>query len=229
MVVTVWTDGSALDNPRGAMGWAWADSAGKSDSGGAAVGTNQIGELTAVFMALMAHPTGRLKIVSDSQYVINVAEKWSKGWQRRGWRLGSGGEVKNLPLVKGIRRLLDDRADPVEFRWTKGHAGNAGNEFVDDLARSYATRRQRGEGRDRMPPEGTQTLAESTVVQTGEYEKRPTRTLKHMPGASERGHWKMVSDSPHGRGARRGGGRSTGRGRGATSGRKRSGDGRRSR
>ena len=217
--VTVWTDGSALHNPRGAMGWAWEDSEGRRDAGGAAAGTNQIGELTAVFMALMAHPTGDLKIVTDSMYVMNVAEKWSKSWQRRGWKLGSGEPVKNLPLVKGIRRLLDDRERPVKFQWTKGHAGNAGNEAVDDAARSYAVRCQEGTAPDRMPPEGLQTLRESVVVQTGEYEKRTTRTLKHVPGASPRGHWKMVSDKPDRKGKKNkgsGDGRSGGRRRGST-------------
>lgn len=216
--VTVWTDGSALHNPRGAMGWAWEDSEGRRDAGGAAAGTNQIGELTAVFMALMAHPTGELKIVTDSMYVMNVAEKWSKGWQRRGWKLGSGEPVKNLPLVKGIRRLLDDRERPVEFQWTKGHAGDAGNEAVDDAARGYAVRCQEGKAADRMPPEGLQTLRESVVVQTGEYEKHTARTLKHVPGASPRGHWKMVSDRPDkkGKDRGRGNGRSGGRRRGPT-------------
>lgn len=217
--VTVWTDGSALHNPRGAMGWAWEDSEGRRDAGGAAVGTNQIGELTAVFMALMAHPTGELKIVTDSMYVKNVAEKWSKGWQRRGWKLGSGEPVKNLPLVKGIRRLLDGRESPVEFQWTKGHAGNAGNEAVDDAARSYAVRCQEGKAADRMPPEGLQTLKESVVVQTGEYEKRPSRTLRHVPGASPRGHWKMVTDRPDKKGKgdrRRGAGGTGGKRRGST-------------
>lgn len=216
--VTVWTDGSALHNPRGAMGWAWEDSEGRRDAGGAAAGTNQIGELTAVFMALMAHPTGELKIVTDSMYVMNVAEKWSKGWQRRGWKLGSGEPVKNLPLVKGIRRLLDARERPVKFQWTKGHAGDAGNEAVDDAARGYAVRCQEGKAADRMPPEGLQTLRESVVVQTGEYEKHTARTLKHVPGASPRGHWKMVSDRPDKKGKDRGRGdsRSGGRRRGST-------------
>lgn len=194
---TVWTDGSALDNPRGAMGWAWADDKGKRDAGGAAMGTNQIGELTAVFMALMAHPNGSLKIVSDSQYVINVCEKWSKSWKRNDWTLRSGEKVKNLPLVKAIRRILDTREGKVYFEWTKGHAGNTGNEIVDELARTYAIQCQHGKANDRMPPEGQQTLEESTVVQTGQYEKRKTRTLNHRPGDSPKGHWRMVTDKPH--------------------------------
>ena len=57
MTITVSTDGSALGNPNGPMGWAWADheqnTGGKPghkhddhgyDAGGATNGTNQIGE-----------------------------------------------------------------------------------------------------------------------------------------------------------------------------------------
>ena len=56
MTITVSTDGSALGNPNGPMGWAWADHAphaggrpghehpGDCDAGGATNGTNQIGE-----------------------------------------------------------------------------------------------------------------------------------------------------------------------------------------
>ena len=64
--VTVSTDGSALDNPNGPMGWAWAEHSGgsaspasstgsSSDCGGASNGTNQIGELCAVLQALRTH------------------------------------------------------------------------------------------------------------------------------------------------------------------------------
>ena len=70
MTITVSTDGSALGNPNGPMGWAWADHelnmahsgghehGGDCDAGGATNGTNQIGELCAVLEALR-RPYGR--------------------------------------------------------------------------------------------------------------------------------------------------------------------------
>ena len=78
MTITVSTDGSALRNPNGPMGWAWADHtegardehahAGDCAAGGATNGTNQIGELCAVLEALRAHPGSEpLVIESDSQ------------------------------------------------------------------------------------------------------------------------------------------------------------------
>ena len=87
MTITISTDGSALGNPNGPMGWAWADHAKNAggteghhhdergyDHGGATNGTNQIGELCAVLEALRAHPGAEpLLIESDSQYAINCS------------------------------------------------------------------------------------------------------------------------------------------------------------
>ena len=47
-MIIVSTDGSCLRNPGGAIGWAWVNHQGPSDSGGAASGTNQIAELRAL-------------------------------------------------------------------------------------------------------------------------------------------------------------------------------------
>ena len=89
MTITVSTDGSALGNPNGPMGWGWADhelaTGGKPghhhdsdcDAGGATNGTNQIGELCAVLEALRAHPGSEpLVIETDSQYAINCSTTW---------------------------------------------------------------------------------------------------------------------------------------------------------
>lgn len=193
----IWTDGSALKNPKGAMGWAWHDENGREDAGGAVVGTNQIGELTALYKALLAHPQGALHIISDSQYAINVAEKWSKGWKKNGWKTAMDEPVKNLPLVKAIRRLLDAREDPVCYEWVKGHNGNAGNERVDQLAHGYAMQRARGVGEDRMPIEGIKCLEYNDVVdadrmrreEVGERHQRYHSGLKLKEGETKKA-WK---------------------------------------
>lgn len=152
MTITVSTDGSALGNPNGPMGWAWADheqnAGGKPghkhddhgyDAGGATNGTNQIGELCAVLEALRAHPGPEpLLIESDSQYAINCSTKWVKGWKKNGWKNSQKKPVKNKELIQAIDREISQRPGPVDFRWVKGHAGNEGNELVDELARTYA-------------------------------------------------------------------------------------------
>ena len=151
MTITVSTDGSALGNPNGPMGWAWADHepaaggrpghehAGDCDAGGATNGTNQIGELCAVLEALRAHPGSEdLVIETDSQYAINCSTKWVQGWKRNGWKNSQKKPVKNADLIRAIDNEIAHRAGSVRFVWVKGHAGNAGNEKVDELARTYA-------------------------------------------------------------------------------------------
>ena len=115
MTITVSTDGSALGNPNGPMGWAWADHepaaggkpghehAGDCDAGGATNGTNQIGELCAVLEALRAHPGSEdLVIETDSQYAINCSTKWVQGWKRNGWKNSQKKPVKNADLIRAI-------------------------------------------------------------------------------------------------------------------------------
>ena len=168
------TDGSALGNPNGPMGWAWADHAKNAgaggapghehdehgyDAGGATNGTNQIGELCAVLMALRAHPGPQpLLIESDSQYAINCSTTWVKGWKRNGWKNSQKKPVKNAELIKAIDAEISRRPGPVKFKWVKGHAGNAGNELVDELARTYAGDCRSGARDGYLPIEGWQSL-----------------------------------------------------------------------
>ncbi|WP_245993082.1 ribonuclease H family protein [Xylanimonas allomyrinae] len=122
--------------PGGAIGWAWIDhEGGRFDSGGAASGTNQIAELTAVLRAVEAHPGSEpLLIESDSQYAIRCSSEWLEGWRRKGWRTASGSPVKNLELVRAIDAAITGRAGPVRFHWVRGHVGNPFNERADELA-----------------------------------------------------------------------------------------------
>ncbi|MCH4159236.1 MAG: ribonuclease HI [Bifidobacterium minimum] len=173
MTITVSTDGSALANPHGPMGWAWADHPHPQgekghdhphdhDAGGATNGTNQIGELCAVLEALRSHHGDEpLVIETDSQYAINCSTTWVRGWKRNGWRNKQGKPVKNDALIKAIDAELHSRPGKVSFVWVKGHAGNAGNEMVDDLARDYASSCRDGSRDGYLPKEGWQSLLAS--------------------------------------------------------------------
>lgn len=174
MTIIVSTDGSALGNPNGPMGWAWADHElgkahtaghdhdGDCDAGGATNGTNQIGELCAVLEAVRAHPgSEELRIETDSQYAINCSTKWVRGWKKNGWKNSQKKPVKNAPLIKAIDTAISQRPGPVAFHWVKGHAGNAGNEKVDDLAHTYSGDARSGVKDGYLPLEGWQSLLES--------------------------------------------------------------------
>ena len=161
--LVVSTDGSALSNPNGPMGWAWADhQGGDADAGGASNGTNQIGELCAVLQALRAHPGERpLVIETDSQYAINCSTTWVPGWKKKGWKNSQGKPVKNRPLIEAIDQEIQARSGSVRFVWVKGHAGDTFNEKVDTLARGYATAAGKGDREGCLPIEGWRSLLAS--------------------------------------------------------------------
>lgn len=78
-----------------------------------------------------------IHMVLDSQYVLNAITKhWISGWKRRGWkRRGwkrSAGDLANAELWQELDGLLN-RFSNLSYAWTKGHATNDGNLFVDDL------------------------------------------------------------------------------------------------
>ena len=137
-------DGSALSNP-GPAGWAWYVSDDIWAAGGWDHGTNNMGELMAVLDLLRstAHLNEPLRILCDSQYVINSLTKWLPGWKRKGWKKGDGKPVLNVELMKELDAALQGRK--VQFEWVKGHAGHSMNEAADERARAAATAFQRGE------------------------------------------------------------------------------------
>lgn len=161
--VTVSTDGSALGNPDGPMGWAWAEhDSERTDCGGAANGTNQIGELCAVLQALRTHRGScELVIESDSQYAIKCASEWIRNWKRNGWKNSKKEPVKNMQVIKAIDEEISNREGPVRFEWVKGHAGNRYNEKCDELARTYAQDVRSGKKTALLPKEGWDTLLHS--------------------------------------------------------------------
>ncbi len=69
----------------------------------------------------------------DSEYVVNAVTKgWLKSWQAKGWRKADKKPVMNIDLWQRLLPQLEEHN--IEFRWTKGHAGNPENERCDVLA-----------------------------------------------------------------------------------------------
>ncbi len=144
-------DGSSLSNP-GPAGWAWYISDDCWAAGGWRVGTNNMGELQAVLDLLRSTasvPDEPLRILCDSQYVINSVTKWMAGWKRKGWKKADGKPVLNLELLQAIDQALVGR--DVSFEWVKGHAGHEMNEAADARARAAATAYQQGTTVDAGP------------------------------------------------------------------------------
>ncbi|HJW00201.1 MAG TPA: ribonuclease HI family protein [Arthrobacter sp.] len=144
MTITAAADGSALGNP-GPAGWAWYVNDDCWRAGGWPHGTNNQGELMAVldlFRATAHIPDEDLRVLCDSQYVINSITKWMPGWKRKGWRKADGKPVLNVELLKELDREIAGRK--YTFEWVKGHAGHDLNEAADERARAAATAYQQG-------------------------------------------------------------------------------------
>ena len=132
----IFTDGACSGNP-GPGGWGalinGPDGA-RELTGGAAETTNNRMELQAAIEALKSLPDGSMvRLTTDSVYVKDGITGWIKNWKARGWKTAAKKPVKNVDLWQA----LDSEAQrhSVEWHWVKGHAGHAGNERADELAR----------------------------------------------------------------------------------------------
>lgn len=133
--VTIYTDGACKGNP-GPGGWGVLMIAGENRRelcGGEVATTNNRMELTAAIEALRAlkRPT-RVRLFTDSKYVMQGIETWIHGWKKNGWRTSDKKPVKNMDLWQALDALAAQQQ--IEWRWVKGHSGDPGNERADALS-----------------------------------------------------------------------------------------------
>lgn len=133
--VEIYTDGACRGNP-GPGGWAAVLRSGareKTLQGSAAQTTNNRMELTAAVSALqaLARPAS-VVLYTDSKYVQQGISEWLPSWRARGWKTAGKKPVKNLDLWQALHQATAGHA--IEWRWVRGHSGNAYNEEVDRLA-----------------------------------------------------------------------------------------------
>jgi ribonuclease HI len=133
--VVIYTDGACKGNP-GPGGWGVIlryKNEIKELYGNEAMTTNNRMELTATIKAFEAlkKPCSVL-IYCDSKYVLQGITEWMTSWKKKGWKTASKTPVKNEDLW----RRLDAAIAPhrIEWKWVKGHSGDAGNERADALA-----------------------------------------------------------------------------------------------
>jgi ribonuclease HI len=136
-IVEIWTDGACSGNP-GPGGWGVVLKYGSTEKdfcGGEADTTNNRMELTAAIEALTALKRGsRVRLHTDSKYVMDGLTKWIHGWKRNGWKTADKKPVKNADLWQRLDEA--NQRHEVEWRWVKGHAGDPMNERADALARA---------------------------------------------------------------------------------------------
>ena len=137
--VELHTDGACLGNP-GPGGWAALlryQGRERELTGGEAQTTNNRMELMAAISGLEAISEDCVvTLFTDSQYVRQGTTLWLPNWQRRNWKTSGGELVKNRDLWERLHAAASRHV--IDWRWVKGHSGDADNERVDVLAREAA-------------------------------------------------------------------------------------------
>lgn len=138
--IVIYTDGACsgnqFDNNKGGWGVVlkYKDTV-KELYGNAKDTTNNIMELAAVIRALLALKKTNIpvEIYTDSNYVCQGVNLWSKKWEVNGWINSQKKPVENKELWIQLLELAK-RFEDIQFIWVKGHANNAGNIRADELA-----------------------------------------------------------------------------------------------
>ena len=135
--VDIYTDGACSGNP-GPGGWGvliQLDDKNIELSGGDIETTNNRMELMAAIIALEEiNKDYKINLYTDSNYVKDGITSWISNWKKNSWKTANKKDVKNKDLW--IRLDAAIKGKDISWIWVKGHAGNAGNEQADYLARS---------------------------------------------------------------------------------------------
>ncbi len=134
-VVEAYTDGACRGNP-GPGGWGVLlrfNDHEKRLCGGEKETTNNRMELMAVIQALESLKRGcKVKLTSDSQYVLKGINEWMENWKKRGWKTAAKKPVKNVDLWQRLDKA--QQVHDIDWVWVKGHSGHTENEIADELA-----------------------------------------------------------------------------------------------
>ena len=91
-------------------------------------------EMTAIIEALrqLKRPC-KIKVITDSNYVVKGMTEWLPGWVRRKWLNSQKKPVLNRDLWEELIKL--NQTHQIRWIWIKGHNGHQENERCDQLAR----------------------------------------------------------------------------------------------
>lgn len=133
--VEIFTDGACSGNP-GVGGFGAilrTEKLEKELSGSEGMTTNNRMELMSVIRSLEALKVPcRVKITTDSNYVVKGMTEWIKDWIKKGWKNSQKKDVLNRDLWERLLKAAE--AHEIEWCWVRGHNGHAENERCDTLA-----------------------------------------------------------------------------------------------
>ena len=138
--IHVWTDGSAKDNGTDVCtaGSAWVSDMQFQDAVSLTGSTlsNNVAEVAAVVLCLMAWRDAHLVIHTDSTFVLGLLGGGLLAMERDGW----GDAPRHLsrgpptPLLRSLLYLLRDRTGRLRFEKAKAHRDDVMNNLADKLA-----------------------------------------------------------------------------------------------
>lgn len=133
-IVELYSDGSGSDAGPGGYGAILRyGELEKELSGYEPASTSQRMELTAAIRGLEAlKGPKRVRVYSDSQYLVRGMSEWLEGWVRSG-RLETPDALKNQDLWKKLAAL--GSRHEISWEWVRGHDGHYFNERCDRLAK----------------------------------------------------------------------------------------------
>ena len=136
-VVEIYCDGSGRESGPGGYGVILRyGELEKELSGFEPASTSQRMELTAAIKGLEAlQNRRRVRVFSDSQYLVRGMGEWLKGWIRTG-RLETPDALKNQDLWQRLAAL--SATHEITWEWVRGHDGHPFNERCDRLAKRAA-------------------------------------------------------------------------------------------
>ncbi len=136
-MIEIYTDGACSGNP-GPGGWGALLRIGNAETelcGGDPATTNNRMELMAAIQALDAlKRSSKVRLHTDSKYVMDGVTKWIRGWKKNGWKTADKKPVKNEDLWKRLDAA--NASHDVTWKWVKGHSDNEMNNRADELARN---------------------------------------------------------------------------------------------
>lgn len=140
--VEIYTDGACIGNP-GPGGYCVILKYGehrKELSGGFRHTTNNRMEIMAAIVGLESlKERCHVTLYSDSEYLVKAMTLGrAKKWRANGWKRNAKEKALNPDLWERLLKLCEYH--DVEFRWVRGHAGNAENERCDQMAVQAAQR-----------------------------------------------------------------------------------------
>jgi ribonuclease HI len=142
-MITIATDGSCIGNPGpGAYGFV-VDHDSSIRERAIPVAATTVGEMEvrALLEALLYTsadlPMSPVRIICDSQYVVNGYNEWMAGWETKGWHKKGG--LAHAALWKDIAAMKRRIGNRVTVEWIRAHQNIGGlNDKVDALVNSAA-------------------------------------------------------------------------------------------